>query len=187
MRVVHPFSNHLNVRTVPRFSIRTLLIATAAGAILSFGIARLFVWPKVQAEAFIRNRPVQTQIELQRGGTRMTSDRITYCVGNYGVTEFGNIRIAVRGCTFSGESSSIISLANDHRTPGGGGGTGVGNSRFTAKGIPGGSRCTFGGLTFEITNGKLKLLDQQFAVDAKDRLILIDELGRIESISTIDP
>lgn len=185
-RVVLPVSNQFNLRTVLRFSIRTLLISTAAAALLSLSIARLFVWPEVQAELFIRNHPVQTHVEVH-DSTTMASDRITYSIGNYGVTEFGNIRLAIRGCTFGGESSGRICLANNLKFSGGGGSTGVGNRRFTTKGIPGGTRCTFGGLTFNVEYGILSLLNQQFRIDAKDQVIVIDQFGKIEATATIGP
>lgn len=155
-------------------------------ALTSVGIASVFVWPRIHAESFIRNQPVQTQIEIQDDGTTITSDRITYCLGDYGITEFANIRLAVRGCTFTGKSSGGICIANSLTFAGGGGSTGVGNRRFTSDGIPGGSVCTFGGLTLEIKNGILNLLGEEFVVDGSDRLIIVDESGKIESSSTIE-
>ncbi len=162
------------------------MLLMVGAALTSLGVAWVFVWPKIHAESFIRNHPVQTQIEVNDDRTMVTSNRITYCLGDYGITEFGNIRLAIRGCTFTGKSSGGICVANNVSFAGGGGSTGVGNRRFTADGIPGGTLCTFGGLTLEITHGRLKLLGEEFVVDGDDRLIIVDESGKIESISIIE-
>ena len=183
-RSVLPYSTNPN-QMLPRFSIRTLMLLTVGAALTLLGIARVFAWPKIRSESFIRNHPVQTQINVHDGRKTIYSNRITYCLGDYGITEFGNIRIAIRGCTFTGRSSGGICLANDLSFEGGGSSTESGNSRFTESEIPGGSLCTFGGLMFEIINGKLKLLGEEFLVDGHDRLIIIDESGKIESSSII--
>jgi hypothetical protein len=155
-------------------------------ALTSLCIAWAFVWPTINAESFIRDRPVQTQIELQDDGTTILSDRITYCLGDYGITEFGNIRLAIRGCTFTGKSSGGICISNNWTFAGGAGSSGVGNRCFAFKEIPGGTLCTFGGLTLEIKHGVLKLLGKEFVVDGNDRLIIVDESGKIESTSIIN-
>lgn len=155
-------------------------------ALTSLGIAWVFVRPTINAESFIRNRPVHTQIELQDDGATILSDRFTYCLGDYGITEFGNIRLAIRGCTFTGKSGGGICISNNLTFAGGSGSSGVGNRCFTYAGIPGGPLCTFGGLTLEIKHGVHKLLGEEFVVDGNDRLIIVDESGKIESTSIIN-
>ena len=162
------------------------MVATAVSAVLCLLFCYVSIWPATQAENFVRNAPIQTIAEPRDDGS-VSSRRITYCMGRYGVTEFGNIRLAIRGCTFTGESSGGLSLANNSKIGGGGGSTGVGNRRFTSRGIPGGTSCTFGGFSFDITHGRLKLLGKTIDVAGPPQVVIIDESGQVESVTKIGP
>ena len=60
--------------------------------------------------------------------------------------------------------------------------TGTGNRRFDYKTVPGGSSCKFAGLSFDIVEGRLKLLDDSFPVDDKPTLIVVDSAGEIDAL-----
>ena len=167
---------------MPKFSLRTLLAAVLVCAVLSAVIHFLVFQPNINAEFHVRNAPVQTVVRIDDNGIA-TSERRTYSIGQYGVTEFGSIRLAVRGNTFSGESSGGVTFASQFA--GGGGSTGVGNRRFTHDGIVGGSKCTFGGLTFTIINSELQILDKKIAANAEPTLILVNKMGEIETVRGI--
>ena len=170
------------LRRMPKFSLRTLFAAVVVCAILSAIAHFLFVRPNINAELHIRNAPIQTIVRVDDRGFA-TSERKTYSIGQYGVTEFGNVRLAVRGCTFSGESSGGILFASQFA--GGGGSTGTGNRRFTHDGIVGGSRCTFGGLAFSIVDSELRILDEKIPANGEPTLVIISRLGETEAIDVI--
>lgn len=173
-----------DVRT-PRRQLHRKRLRLVATCTFVFALA-MFVWFQIHAEVFIRFAPVSSAVVKMPDGTLRTK-RITFCVGKYGVSEFGNIRLAFRGCTFRGESSGELVLANNRRTGGNWGIslTEVGNVRFTNEIIPGGSRCTFGDLTFEIRHGALDLLGQSFDVTGRPLLLIVDTHGRLESVNQI--
>lgn len=165
-----------------QYKLRTLLILTALVAVST-------VWSEDwlnrsyggDTPAQLLGR-IQTTTEVRRGGD-VVSNRITYSVGNYGVTEFGNVRLAVEGKPFSGRSSGFLLLA----TKSSDGSdifsrTGVGNRRFENRTIAGGSACKFAGLSFEIFHGKLRLLDRTVPVDDKPKLIIVNSKGKIDDL-----
>ncbi|WP_233903055.1 hypothetical protein [Stieleria maiorica] len=124
----------------------------------------------------------------------MQSRRITYSLANYGISEFGKIRLAVADKPFSGKSSGTLilspspALANAIANSATGGAvsyTGVGNRRFEKKIIAGGASCRFGGLSFQIVDCELHLLDETFPVDGDPTLIVVDAKGRIEAVVEI--
>ena len=167
---------------MPRFTLRTLFLAVLVCAIFCAAVLFLYIRPNANAELNIRNSPIQISVRVDEYGT-VTSDRKTYSIGQYGVTEFGTIRIAVRGCTFPGKSSGGLTLAS--RFAGGNGSTGVGNRRFVHNRIVGGSQCTFADINFTIIDSELKILGKTFAANEEPILILVDRDGKIESVDVI--
>ncbi|GAA5496402.1 hypothetical protein Rhal01_02585 [Rubritalea halochordaticola] len=111
--------------------------------------------------------------------------RHTYAIGNYGITDVGNLRLAFVDMAFSGSSSGSITLATKSEHSGGGGSTGSGNRRFTVNHIPHGSRCTFAGTTFEFINGKLIYGEQSIDALGPPQLILIGPHKKIIEIKPL--
>lgn len=167
---------------MPKFSLRTLLAVVVVCALLAAAVNFVFIRPNADAEFHIRNAPIQTLTRTNGIGT-VISDRVTYSIGQYGVTEFGNIRLAVRGCTFSGESKGGITLASQYA--GGGAATGTGNRRFAHDVVIGGSKCSFGGLSFSIIDSELRILDKKIAVNKEPTLVLVNSLSEIETVCGI--
>ena len=114
----------------------------------------------------------------------MLSNRVTYSVGNYGISEFGNVRLAVEGKPFSGRSShgSLLLDSKSTKVSKRFGVTGFGKRRFEYKGIMGGSSCKFAGLSFDIVHGKMRLLDDSFPVADKPTLIVVNSKGEIGAV-----
>lgn len=113
------------------------------------------------------------------------SDRTTYSVGSYGVSEFGSVRIAIDGRPWKGGWSRGSVRLTSTESPGGhSGASGVGNSRFTERTTATGSECTFGGLSFSIEHGKLRLCGQEFEVTKEPKLVVVQD-GNIKSVVSI--
>ena len=169
-------------RCLPKLLPNFFILGISACAVLCAVAHFLFIRPNAIGEFHVRNSPIRTAVLTDENGI-VTSNRKTYSIGNYGVTEFGSIRIAVRGRTFSGESSGRIILAS--KFAGGGGSTGVGNRRFTYDEIVGGSQCTFAGLKFTIIDSELEILGKKIAANGEPTLVLVNSLGEIEGLHTI--
>ena len=103
----------------------------------------------------------------------ITSTRHTFSVGTYGVTDVGNLRLAFADLSFPGTSSGGVTLATDSTSSGASGHTGIDNRRWEEEGIPHGSRCKFGGVTFEIVDGKLSFGGESIDAMGQPTLVLI--------------
>ena len=155
--------------------------ATALAVVL---LKAVFQTPNIQAEKEIRNRPIQSEIAISTTG-EVTGRRDTWSTGSYGITDLGNLRIAIRGCAFSGNSIHRMNLSkppkpadpNNNKTI-----FSSGNRRFEILTTPLGSSCKFGGISFEIIQGTLTLKGQSFDLTGPKTLIVVDQRGNIESI-----
>jgi len=123
--------------------------------------------------------PFETSIIGQ--GTSAT--RKTYGMGDYGISDIGNIRIAVRGLPFRGNSSSSIRIKNIPE--GGRSSTGSGNRRFTVTYDGGVATCTFGAVIFTISESKLRIGKRQFAFGKAHQVIFVSPEGKIEGILSV--
>ena len=171
-----------------KFSLKSLLLIVGIASI--FCAAGYYAWvaPNLSAEKYIRTQLPLTEVESKEGSPRVTSSRYTYCLGRYGITDIGKLRIAIRGCTFTGSSSgSVVFLSGPNDPLSLGGSTGTGNRRFDHQGIPGGTAIEFGGHAFKIVEGVFQFDGQEHSAIDKPILIIIDEKGSIESVSDIEP
>jgi len=123
--------------------------------------------------------PFETSISDE--GTTVT--RRTYSMGDYGITDIGNIRIAVRGLPFGGKSSSSIRIKNIPEA--GRSSTGSGNRRFTVTYDEAVATCTFGPLSFTISGSKLCIGERRFALGKTRQVIFVSPEGKIEGILTL--
>ena len=122
---------------------------------------------------------------IKKDNGDISTKRHTFCFEGVGITDIGNIRIAIRGFQFSGYSSGDLMLSSSN-AGGGGGSTGAGNRKFTRKYKDGVTTCTWGGLYFSIKKGTLYIYDQKFdIVSTKPKIILIGLDRKIESVTNI--
>ena len=80
-----------------RYKLRFLLVLTALVALATLWLKDWFINSYGTNALFA---PIQTTISRHPTGD-LTSTRRTYSVGNYGISEFGNIRLAIEGKPFS--------------------------------------------------------------------------------------
>ena len=122
---------------------------------------------------------------ISRSGDRIISTRQTFSINGYGVTDVGNLRLAFEDRPFSGNSSGYVTLATDSTASGEGGSTGLDNGRFEAKSIPHGTRCKFGGTTFEIIDAKLDFGGKLIDVTGSPSLVLIGASRQILEVTPL--
>lgn len=179
------------------FTLRQLLLLVPLVAIAAVVIEKRYLSVRRMTEKTLRTTPTSTELELfsyppmtnEDGSTRLrhdlVSDGIVYTLGGYGVLEFANTRIAVRGYGDGGQGNHRLVLAStaDSTLWGSGGGSGgTGDHYLTAEGITGGTRCRFGKLPFVIQNGRLQILDRTFDAIRGSQLILVGGDLQIESV-----
>ena len=116
-------------------------------------------------------------------GERVRSSRQTFSMHGYGVTDVGNLRLAFEDLPFNGSSSSSLTLATDSTDSGPGGSTGNGNRKFETERIAHGSRCRFGGATFEFVNGELVFGETKVDATGDAKLVLIS--GNLKVVDVI--
>lgn len=134
-------------------------------------LPKLLEWRTAEILAELEAMPLKSTISVS--GRKITSTHHTFSIGSYGVTDVGNLRLAFADLPFSGSSSDSITLATDSTSSGGGGSTGVGNRKFEVKGIAHGSQCKFGGVTFEIVDGKLNFDEESIDVTGQPSLVFV--------------
>ena len=137
-------------------------------------------WRAAQYIEELESTPLRSVISKTNNG--VSSSRVTYCLGSYGVTDVGNLRLVFEDLKFSGESESSLSLATQSASSRGGGSTGVGNRRFESSGIPHGTRCKFGGVTFDLVDGNLLLDSKRIDATGDPTMVLIDAGGEIVDV-----
>lgn len=134
-------------------------------------LPKFLEWQATQVMDQLETMPLKSSVSVS--GEDITSTRHTFSVGSYGVTDVGNLRLAFEDLSFSGSSSGGVTLATDSTSSGGGGHTGVGNRRFEVNGIPHGSQCKFGGVTFKLVEGKLVFGGESIDATGQPSLVLI--------------
>ncbi|QDV83549.1 hypothetical protein TBK1r_24910 [Stieleria magnilauensis] len=172
-----------------RYKIRTLLVITACFAVLALWARNHFTSPYGDKAPASLLSPIRTKITVHPNGIVQTR-RITYSLFDYGISEFGNIRLAVANKPFSGKSSGTLLLSSNPAlansiTSDSYSATGVGNRRFEHEITADGSSCRFGGLSFEIVDCELRLLNDTFPVDESPTLIVVNAKGEIEAVVEI--
>jgi len=129
----------------------------------------------------------------------LSADRRTYCHGTYGISDIGNLRIAVKDLVFSGSSSSssikvgsslkwyqrlLLSIRpNRGAVTSSRGSTGHGNRRFTH--VTGGKLsktvCTFGGIKFSFV-GNRAIFGNKAVSFEKPTTVFLSLEGKLEKI-----
>ena len=104
------------------------------------------------------------------------------------MTDIGHLRLVFENLPFSGSSSSgYLALATTSSSGGGSGSSGVGNHTFEYESIPGGSRCRFGGATFQIVGGQLTLAGTTVDATGVPSLVLVGTDRKIREVRPLRP
>jgi hypothetical protein len=169
-----------------QFRLRALMAFVSACAAICFLVRLVFVEPNIAAERYIRSAPIQTIVRTEKHG-EVWSNHVSYSVGRYGVSEFGSIRLAIRGSKFRGKSFSPVTLSNNAAFTGtGSGGATVSNDyEFSCYAIAGGGTYTFNGIKFQVVKGQLNLDGKTFDAVNTPHLIIVDKAGRILEVQKI--
>jgi hypothetical protein len=169
-------------------------------------IGAMLIWPSSDSaisdsamlskeELAIVSLPFNTTLSADR----LSADRRTYCHGTYGISDIGNLRIAVKGLVFSGTStSSSIKVGSSAKwyqrllwsiRPNRGGrtssrgSTGHGKRRFTyaSGGKQGKTVCTFGGIEFSFVDNRA-IFGNKAVSFAKPTTVFLSLEGNAEKI-----
>lgn len=127
--------------------------------------------------------PFKTMIDLSTksasGRPQATASRETYSRSGYGITDIGDVRIAVRDMTFNGESrAGGIVIASDDRAPAGGR-SGIGNESFVFEYARGVTACTFGSVQFTISKSVINIGGKSIPLGQGRKLVVVDQQGNV--------
>ncbi|MEM7015667.1 MAG: hypothetical protein AAF585_29760, partial [Verrucomicrobiota bacterium] len=125
--------------------------------------------------------------EISKSGNEITSTCYSYCIGRYGVTDIGALRLAFEDLQFPGEASSTVNLKSEssfgerkaaHATSAEGMSlaydqSGDGDHRFKEEITPTGTQFQFGGMTFEIEDATLKFGAESFDMTIRKPLFIV--------------
>jgi hypothetical protein len=163
---------------------RIPLVSIPVIALLLFGIVKNLSADEDFRIEDLANLSLKSKV-IKKDNGDISTKRHTFCFEGVGITDVGNIRIAIRGLQFSGYSSGDLMLSSSN-AGGGSGSTGAGNRKFTRKYKDGVTTCEWGGLYFSIKKGTLYIYDQKFdIVSTKPKIILIGLDRKIESVTNI--
>jgi hypothetical protein len=111
------------------------------------------------------------------GKPQATASRETYSKNGYGITDLGDVRIAVRGMTFPDESRAAgVVISSDDRARAAGRG-GIGNAAFAYEYERGVTTCTFGTIQFTISKAVISIAGKSVPIGRGRKLIVMDDNG----------
>lgn len=120
------------------------------------------------------------------GKQQAVASRSTYSKHGFGITDLGDVRIAVRDMTFSGGSrGGRIIISSEDRAPASGT-AGIGNESFTFDYAKGVTACTFGTIQFTIATGVIVIDGQSVPMGQGHKLVVIDSNGSVEGVYAIE-
>ena len=131
--------------------------------------------------------PTQLQPPSQpRSDGHRYSDFKIYSNGDYGILEFGNLRIAVKGETFRDSAVGENVRFTGHKKVAGYDLVGHG-IKFEKMTDAKGAHFQFVGLSFTMVNSKIKLLGESVQADGQPTLVLVrDGNAKVYTSDTID-
>jgi hypothetical protein len=127
--------------------------------------------------------PFKTVIDLSTksasGRPQATASRETYSRAGYGITDIGDVRIAVKDMTFNNESrAGGIVISSDDRAPAGGK-SGIGNESFVFEYARGVTACTFGSVQFTISKSVINIGGKSIPIGQGRKLVVVDQQGNV--------
>ncbi|HRK34066.1 MAG TPA: hypothetical protein PLJ47_05665 [Candidatus Hydrogenedentes bacterium] len=134
-------------------------------------------------ERKLAKMPFKTAIDLSTksasGKGQATATRETYSKNGYGITDIGDVRIAVRDMKFDGESrSGGVVISSDDRAPAGGK-SGTGNNTFIYEYAKGVTAVQFGTINFTIANSVISIGGKSVPIGQGKKLIVVDGQGNV--------
>jgi len=127
--------------------------------------------------------PFNTAIDLSTksatGKGQATASRETYSKNGYGITDLGDVRIAVRDMKFDSESRAggVIISSDDRAAAGGKAGTG--NDAFIYEYAKGVTAVQFGTVTFTISNSVISIGGKSVPIGQGKKLVVVDQQGNV--------
>lgn len=159
-----------------RFKLQTLFVVVTIWALALFW----FLEPEdVRNNPFLKD-PIYTTITARPNGD-LTSNLAMYSKGDYGILEFGKLRIAVKGQTFRGSlAGKQVRLTGHEKTNGY---EAIGDGiKFVKKTDSKGTHFEFVGLSFKVVDGRMNLLGKSIQADGEPTLVLVRK-GRVNTYS----
>jgi hypothetical protein len=133
--------------------------------------------------------PFETEVSYDAlsasGKQQAVASRVTYSKHGYGITDLGDVRIAVRDMTFSGGTrGGRIIISSEDRAKAAGT-AGIGNETFAFDYAKGVTACTFGTIQFTIATGVIMIDDQSVPMGQGHKLVVVDAQGNVEGVYAI--
>jgi hypothetical protein len=119
------------------------------------------------------------------GNPMLMADRESYSKHHYGICDLGDVRIAVEDMTFDGtwRTSRVVVGATDEGVMSGS--SGKGNRLFAFAYVDGTTECTFGTVTFTITNGVINIGGREAPIGQGGKLVVLSASGEVQGVYDI--
>ncbi|MCC6695542.1 MAG: hypothetical protein IT365_07920 [Candidatus Hydrogenedentes bacterium] len=119
------------------------------------------------------------------GKPQAVASRSTYSKHGYGITDLGDVRIAVRDMEFNGGTKGgAIVISSEDRAKAGGR-AGIGNETFNFDYAKGVTTCTFGTIQFTVQQGVLTIGGRSVPMGKGHKLVVLDAQGNVEGVYAI--
>ncbi len=128
---------------------------------------------------------VMTVGQTASGLPKVEVSRRTYSQSGYGITDLGDVRIAVKGMTFPGETRAAGVVVQSDERGVAAGKSGKGNESFAFEYGKGVTNCTFGKIKFTISKGVLNIDGHDVPIGKGRRLVVVDENGKVAAVYNI--
>lgn len=134
--------------------------------------------------------PFETSISYDSmsasGKQQAVASRATYSKHDFGITDLGDVRIAVRGMTFDGGTKGGRVIISSEDRAKAAGTAGIGNESFSFQYEKGSTNCSFGTIHFSIEQGVITIGGRTVPMGKGHKLVILDEQGAVEGVYDID-
>ena len=120
------------------------------------------------------------------GKQQAVASRSTYSKHDYGITDLGDVRIAVRDMTFSGGTRGGRVIVSSEDRAKASGSAGIGNESFSFEYEKGVTACTFGTIQFTIEMGVITIDGRSVPMGQGHKLVVADAQGNVEGVYDIE-
>ena len=119
------------------------------------------------------------------GKPQAVASRSTYSKHGFGITDLGDVRIAVRDMEFDGGTKGgAIVISSEDRAKASGR-AGIGNESFNFDYAKGVTSCTFGTIQFTVQQGVLTIGGRTVPMGKGHKLVVLDGQGNVEGVYAI--